>query len=76
MRRAIFDNPFDIERQFFMDTCRQQIPFLKDVESDILKHLYYKSRQCFYNTGQGPFRYGQKSTSIVIVVDGLLEIFI
>ena len=37
----IINNPYDLERDFFIKKCRQHIPYFKSLDDDTLKELYY-----------------------------------
>ena len=43
MVQEILDNPYDHMREEFIETCRKHISYLKDVDTTVLKKLYYKS---------------------------------
>lgn len=47
IRDEILWNPYDLMRDVFIEMCRKHIPYLKNTDEDILKHLYYQSKQHF-----------------------------
>jgi len=44
MTDRIIKNPFDTDRDYFVEICRNNIEFLKFTNIDVLKLLFYKSR--------------------------------
>lgn len=59
MKKEALDNPYDYTREQFVATCRKQIGYLNVQNDDILKKLYYSSKQQFFQSGQVLFDVGQ-----------------
>lgn len=75
-RQEILQNPYDNERQYFMDICRKHIKYLNTAEEDVLKKLYYESRQEFYEPNQELFLFGDVCKYIYIIISGVIDIVI
>ena len=58
LKEFVFNNPFNSERQYVIELLKEKVPYLRNVDEDALKHLYYKSRYCVYDYGQMPFDLG------------------
>ena len=41
IKKKVIDNPYDTERTYFVNKCKQNINYLKDAQDEILKALYY-----------------------------------
>lgn len=70
----IFDNPYDVDRNFFVQKCRDHIAFLKYLPERNLKKLYYGCSQIFYDYDDILFDYGDYCQCIYIVLSGMISI--
>ena len=52
------ENPYDIDRNFFIERARKFIPYLKKATQDNLKMLFYQSDLSFYRVDQQLFLAG------------------
>lgn len=73
IRDEILWNPYDRLREHFIEMCRKHIPYLKNAEEDLLKRLYYQSRQQFLEPSQMLFECGDRCDSIYVVLNGVID---
>lgn len=78
MKKFIIDqiihNPYDLDREEFVKLCQNNVEFLRDADHDILRKLYYRTKQKFFEEGQKLFEVGQKCQEIYFVQSGLIDI--
>ena len=78
MRRSMTDriikNPYDPERDYFVEICRKNIEFLKFTSLDVLTQLFYRSKQQFLDYGQKLFNIGDLCEDLFIVLSGTIDI--
>ena len=70
----VYSNPFETERQYFIDLCRKRVPFFKKIKENTLKQIYHRSKQRFYDYGEKLFEVGQPCTEIYFILGGLIDI--
>lgn len=51
IQRQIFSNPYDSERDFFFQSCWNNIQYLKALPKEILQSIYYSSSIFKYDFG-------------------------
>lgn len=74
MVATVLGNPFDLDRNYFVLKCRQDVHYFKDVPDDRLKRLYYEADTRTYELDQLIFEKGDPCEYIYIVVSGVLGI--
>ena len=74
LQSQIFNNPYDSERDFFYQTCFNNIQYLKTLPKDILQAIYYSSDILQYDFGQMVFSIGQECENIYIILQGVVSI--
>lgn len=57
-----------------MKLCQSNIEFLHDADQDILRQLFYRARQKFFEPGQNVFTIGQQCTEIMVLQSGVIDI--
>ena len=72
----VIQNPFDSEREMFVKLSKQSVEFLKDADDDMLRQLFYRSEQSFYDIGQVIFDVGDKCECIYYILQGVVDIVI
>lgn len=69
-------NPYDTEREWFVQVCQQSIDFFRYIDDDVLRELYYSSKHRFCDSGQILFNVGDKCNEIIFIVSGMIDIII
>lgn len=72
----IIQNPHDSERENFVRLCRENIDYLQMADEDLLRQLYYRTKQGFVEPGQILFDVEDKCDEIIIILHGLIDIVI
>ena len=44
MLLEIVQNPYDAERDQFVKICKSRISYFKDIDDEILKNIYYRTK--------------------------------
>lgn len=70
----LMNNPYDVDRNFFILLCQQHISYLKYMPELSLKKLYYKCKRVFYEHDQMLFEYGDACDCIHIILSGFISI--
>ena len=74
MHETIMNNPYDLDRNYFVLKCRQSIPYFKSISEAILKKMYFEAETKVYEYGQNLFDKGDKCEFISMVMSGVLSI--
>jgi hypothetical protein len=48
IQTKIINDPFDEDRDNFIRVCRRNIPYLSNLDKKILKKLYYRCNEYYY----------------------------
>jgi CRP-like cAMP-binding protein len=72
----VLGNPYDDEREQFVDICKQSISYLKNADKDTLRQLFYRAKQQFYDSKQVLFDVGDACENIYFVLHGVIDIVI
>ena len=51
MQQTIMNNPYDLDRNFFVLKCRQCIPYFKNISEENLKKIYFECETKIYEHG-------------------------
>ena len=68
LRDEILWNPHDYHRDEFVQICRRHIAYLRDVEEELLKKLYYQCKQRFIQSSQYLFKCGDRCREIHFII--------
>jgi len=70
-------NPYDIERNYFVQKLKLNVPYLRSCSLDSLKRLYYKSEMFFRGMESVIFNAGEKCKHLYFITQGIvgIEIF-
>ena len=71
---SIISNPFDHEREFFVQNVKRNIDFFQNLPDDLLKQLYYRSTWRFYDYSQNVFKQKDPCDKIYLIMSGVIEI--
>lgn len=69
-------NPYDAQRENFVKICQERISYLKKVDIDLLRQLYYMTKHKFYDNKEVLFEIGDECDSIFIIMQGIVDIVI
>ena len=69
-------NPYDTEREWFVQVCQDSIDYFKYIDDDVLRELYYSAKHRYCDSGQSLFNVGDKCTEIIVIVAGMIDIII
>lgn len=72
----IMSNPFDTEREWFVEVCQDSIDYFRYIDDDVLRELYYSAKHRYCESGQTLFKVGDRCTEIIVVVSGAIDIVI
>lgn len=72
LTKMVIRNPFNIEQQYFVEVCRNRIPFLKEQSDYTLRCLFYSSNLEMFEMEETIFTYGTKCKCIYIVMSGVV----
>lgn len=72
----VIQNPFDSERELFVQLCKKSVDYLSDADEDMLRQLFYRSKQQFYDIGQVVFDVGDCCDCVYYVLQGVIDIVI
>ena len=61
-------------RERFVEICTRDIDYMKNLHPDIIRQLYYHSKQRFYEKNEMLFDVGDTADSIFIVIQGVIDI--
>lgn len=70
---SLITNPYDHEREFFVENCRRHIDFFKKMPYKYLRQIYYRSTWRFYDYSQVVFKKGDKCDRIYMIMSGVVE---
>ena len=70
----MLENPFDVDRNMFIERCKKYVPYLKRAKKENLKTLYYKADLKFYQLDENLFHQGDICQYMYIVLSGVIEI--
>lgn len=71
---SIINNPYDHEREFFVQNVKRNIDFFKKLPDEILRQLYYRSTWRFYDYSQKVFKIGDNCDRLYLIMSGVIEI--
>lgn len=66
-------NPYDHDRDFFIQVCKREVEYFKKVSVEVLKELYYRSTHHFIEREEQMFGVGERCRNIFIVFRGVIE---
>ena len=72
--QKLFENPYDIDRNFFCLQLRENVKYLKLTNESQLKSLYYQSEIQILDRGQLLFEVGDHINEIIVVLQGVVMI--
>jgi hypothetical protein len=74
MIMRIIENPYDEDREAFINTCRQNIHFMQDIQKNLIRQLFYSCKHYFYNFDSVLFEYNTPCDGIYLILNGTAEI--
>lgn len=72
--KKLHENPFNIERNYFVYRMQHFVPYLKRASVKLLEKMYFMSKIDFYAEDQVIFDIGDSSDAMYFVVKGVVAI--
>lgn len=70
----ILENPYDLDRDTFVNICRKRISWLEHVDDKVIRYLYYSCTHGFYSYNEKLFDVGDKCNCIYVITSGWIDI--
>lgn len=74
MIENIIKNPFDQDREDFVQLCKENITFLKNFSTNELREVFYMCMHLFLNPAQVLFEAGDVCDAVYIVLSGTIDV--
>lgn len=74
MIESIIKNPYDEDRESFVEICKKNIHFLEKVPEGLIRQLYYSCRHLFFIQDEVLFEVGTKCDCLYIIKSGQVDI--
>lgn len=71
---GIVNNPYDFDRDYFVQKCQFEIPIFQNLDVNFLKQLYYRCETNFYEQDQIIFEAFSKCGYLYIIMQGVVGI--
>jgi hypothetical protein len=71
---SVIKDPYDEDRDFVVSVFRKKIPYLKKIDENLLKQLFYRSNEHHYCIGNQIFNWSDPCNYIYIVTQGVVSI--
>ena len=63
----IISNPYDEERDFFVQVCKDKIPYLAQMKDTFIRQLFYRANMFQYEMTENIFDVGDNCDHLMIV---------
>ena len=74
MMKQIVDNPYDLDRENFVELCKNKIQFMNKIDEKVIRELFYSCQYYFYSRDEVIFEVGSRCDGILIILNGHVNI--
>ena len=70
----VIANPYDTDREDFVDLCLTKIPFFQEFDKNWLRIMFYQCQHDFVSPDQVLFNAGDLCEDIIFILTGCLDV--